>query len=426
MKMSIVESLLKDIQLPRMNRIEQVFPRPGIGIDNIPGMIREQIARRNLMKSIKTGQSVAVAVGSRGITNQPLIVRTLVEEILRAGGKPFIVPAMGSHAGATAEGQKKMLWGLGFTEDAVGAPIRSSMEVVELGRTESGLPVLIDRTAWEANHLIIVNRIKPHVCFRGKYESGLLKMIAIGLGKQKGADICHNLGFGRMAENIPDIAREALKKIRLLFGVGLIENPFHETCRIACLRPEEIVEEEPVLLEEARTLSPRLHFDSLDILIIDEIGKDISGSGFDTNVVGRYHSEWISGGPKITRLAILDISEESKGNGNGLGMADFTTERAAAKFDGEQTYPNTLTATLTGGVKIPMALRNDRLAVQACVKTVNLQNRQEARIVRIKNTLFLTELEVSENMLPVLENDSRFRILGEPYDWAFDKEGNLF
>jgi hypothetical protein len=422
--MSIIEDLLVDIDLPRVARVRQIFPRPRI--DDIAGTLRARLAEQRLLARLKSGDSVAIAVGSRGISNQPLIVRTLVDELRQAGGVPYLVPAMGSHAGATAEGQAAMLRGLGFTESYIQAPIRSSMDVVELGQTRGGLPVLVDKQACAADHLVIINRIKPHVCFRGEYESGLMKMLAIGLGKQRGADICHNLGFGRMAQHIPEIGIAALDKLPLLCAVALIENPFHETCRIECLDAAGVIAREPLLLEEARALSPRLYFDELDVLIIDEIGKDISGAGFDTNVVGRYHSEWIKGGPRITRVAILDISEKSKGNGNGIGMADFTTRRAADKFDGEQTFPNTLTATLTGGVKIPMTLRNDRLALQACLKTVNLADRGAARIVRIKNTLCLSEIEVSENMLPELRGDPRFELLGEACEWSFDDKGNLF
>lgn len=420
----VIEDLLKDINLPRMVRVRQIFPRPVV--KDVAEEVRGKLTRTGVLSSLKAGSTVALAVGSRGIANQPLIVKTLVEEIVRAGGRPFIVPAMGSHAGATVEGQTAMLLGMGFTEEYTGAPIRATMDVAEVGKTKSGLPVLIDRYANEADHVVIVNRIKPHVCFRGPYESGLIKMITIGLGKQKGADIAHNLGFGKMPEHIPEIANSALEKVPFLFAVGLLENAFHETCRIEVLPASEIAAAEPKLLAEARLLSPKLHIESLDALILDEIGKDISGSGFDTNVIGRYHSAFISGGPIITRLLILDISEKSKGNGNGLGMADFTTRRAAEKFDFCQTYPNTLTATLTGGVKIPMVLPNDRQGIQACIKTCNLENWSEARIARIRNTLCLDEIEVSENMLPGIQGDERFEIIGSPREMDFDSVGNLF
>ena len=421
---STIENLLSGIEIPRMVKVRQHFVHPA-PVD-VAQQISGQVHGKHLLDPVRPGQTVAITVGSRGIANQPLAVKTLVGLVREAGGEPFLIPAMGSHAGATAEGQAAMLRGMGYTEDAVGAPIRATMDTVELGRTASGLPVLTDRLAYEADHLIVLNRIKPHVCFRGPYESGLMKMITIGLGKQKGADIAHNLGFGRMPEHIPEIANEAIRHLNILCAVGLVENAFHETVACAVLRREEIASEEPRLLEMAKSYAPRLHFDQLDTLIIDEIGKNISGAGFDTNVVGRYHSEWISGGPKIKRLLILDISKESKGNGNGLGMADFTTRRAAEKFDFTQTYPNTLTATLTGGVKIPMVLPNDQQAVQACIKTSNLANFADAALVRIHNTLCLTEIEVSENLAGTLRGDGRFEILSDPYAWRFDAQGNLF
>ena len=353
-------------------------------------------------------------------------MKTLVELLCSAGAEPFIVPAMGSHAGATAEGQKAMLLGMGYTKEATGADIISSMETVELDRTEDGMPVLCDKNAAQADWLIVMNRIKPHVCFRGPYESGLMKMITIGLGKQKGADIDHNLGFEHMHKHVPEIAEKALEHLNVLCAVGLVENAFHETAICAVLDKEEMIPQEPVLLNQARDFSAKLFFDQLDVLIIDEIGKNISGAGFDTNVVGRYHSPIMSGGPKIKRLLILDISEKSKGNGNGLGMADFTTRRAAEKFDFVQTYPNTLTAKLTGGVKIPMTLPNDLQGVQSCLKTSNLPDYRTAKVVRIHNTLCLDEIEVSETLLDQIRGDERFEIVSEPYDMKFDENGNLF
>lgn len=419
-----IASLLQGIKPPRMARVKQRFVHPA-PVD-VAGEITRQFAQMDILSQVRPGQTVAITVGSRGIANQILAVRTLVDLLKGAGAEPFIVPAMGSHAGATAEGQRNMLLGMGYTPEATGAPIRSSMETVELDHTAEGLPVLVDKNAYGADWLIIMNRIKPHVCFRGPYESGLMKMITIGLGKQKGASIAHNLGFGYMPQHIPEIAKAALPHLRVLCAVGFVENAYHETAVCRVLRKEEIETEEPKLLEQARSFAARLHFDRLDTLIIDEIGKNISGSGFDTNVVGRYHSPCISGGPSITRLLILDISKQSKGNGNGLGMADFTTRRAAEKFDFVQTYPNTLTATLTGGVKIPMVLPNDLQGVQSCLKTANLADPQTATVVRIHNTLCLDEIEVSETLLPLIQNDDRFEQLSEPYDMPFDSNGNLF
>lgn len=421
---STIASLLDGIKPPRMARVKQLFPHPS-PVD-VPGEITSQLAKKAILSRVCPGQTVAITVGSRGIANQVEAVRTLVTLLKSAGAEPFIVPAMGSHAGATAQGQRDMLLGMGYTPEATGASIHSSMDTVELDRTPDGLPVLVDKLAYEADWLIIMNRIKPHVCFRGPYESGLMKMITIGLGKQKGADIAHNLGFGCMPQHVPAIAKAALPHLRVLCAIALVENAFHETAILSVLDKEEIAVQEPLLLEKAKAYAPCLHFDTLDALIIDEIGKNISGSGFDTNVVGRYHSAWVSGGPKITRLLILDISKESKGNGNGLGMADFTTRRAAEKFDFVQTYPNTLTATLTGGVKIPMVLPNDLQGVQACLKTSNLPSFSTAGVVRIRNTLCLDEIEVSQSLLNGIRSDGRFQIISDPYDLPFDADGNLF
>ena len=420
----VIDDLLKDIALPRMVRVRQNFAHP-TALD-VEQEISRQLSQTGLLLPLRIGETVAITVGSRGISNQVLAVRAIVNAIKAHGGQPFLVPAMGSHAGATPEGQTAMLIGMGFSEENTGAPLRATMETVEIGRTdEEDLPVLTDRYAYEADHLVVLNRIKPHVCFNGSYESGLAKMITIGLGKQKGADIAHNLGFGHMPDHIRLIASKALEKLKVLFAIGLVENAFQETCMVEVMPSGEIMQREPRLLELAKEYSPKLHFTKLDTLVIDEIGKNISGSGFDTKVVGRYHSDWVTGGPKISRVLILDISKESNGNGNGLGMADFTTRRAAEKFDFTQTYPNTLTALLTGGVKIPMVLPNDRQGFQACIKTSNLADWRTARIVRIHNTLCLTEIEVSENMLPSIIDDSRFEILSEPYELHFDDSGNL-
>jgi hypothetical protein len=421
--MGVIEGFLEAVPLPRMVEVSQLFDRPRVEdpASELGGALRD----KGYFTNLAPGASVVIAVGSRGIANLPSMVKRVVDELRLAGARPFIVPAMGSHAGATAEGQRAMLEGLGISEASVGAEIRSSMQVQQLGVSPLGLPVCMDAQAAAADGIVIINRIKPHVCYRGPYESGLMKMITIGLGKQAGADFCHRLGFEKMPEHIPDIGRAAISKVNILCAVGILENAYHETARIATLKGSEISDAEPLLLEKARALSARLYFDKLDVLIIDEVGKDISGSGFDTNVVGRYHSPCISGGPRISRLGILDISEHSKGNGNGLGMADFICKRARDKFDGEQTYPNTLTATLTGGVKMPMTLASDRLVIQACVKVAGITDMCRARIVRIRNTLCLDRIEVSESLVEETSRHPRMRIDGELHAFPFDAEGNL-
>jgi len=422
--MSAIDQLLDSIPIPRMVRVKQVFERPVI--DNVELDLLAKLKGKNSKLLITPGQSVAVAVGSRGISALPEMVKTLIQFIKDQGGIPFIVPAMGSHGGATAEGQKEMLRGLGVTEDYVGAPIRATMETLEIGVAENGLPVFVDKYAYEADAIVIINRIKPHIAFRGEYESGLMKMITIGLGKQKGADICHELGFGRMAENIPAIARVILEKTNLVFGVAVLENAYHELCQIEVLKNGEIEDGEPTLLKEAKRLSPKLYFDSLDVLVIDEIGKNISGTGFDNNVVGRYHTPYASGGPTISKISALDITDVSHGNGNGLGILDFTTRRAFNKFSFEHSYPNALTSTVPLSVKIPMVLKNDKQAIQAAIKTCNILDKTKVRIVRVKNTLCLGEIEVSESLIEEVKQNPNLEILSSPFDLALSEQGSLF
>ncbi len=422
--MSTIDRLLDPIPIPRLVKVRQSFERPQVA--DVAGELVARLRGGGALARVKAGERIAITAGSRGITQLPLVLKTIAFEIRKAGGEPFLFPAMGSHGGATAEGQRDMLAGMGITADTVGAPIRSSMETVEIGVSANGFPVHIDRFAAEADGIIVVNRIKPHVAFRGRCESGLMKMIVIGMGKQKGADTCHELGFGTMAENLQSMGRVTLAKAKILCGVALLENAYHETARVEVIAREEIPVREPALLEEAWRLYPRLYFERLDVLIIDEIGKDISGTGFDTNVVGRYHTPYVSGGPTITRIACLDITERSHGNANGLGILDFTTRRAFDKFDFDNTYPNSLTSTVPTSVKIPMVLKSDRQAIQAAIKTCNILKKAEVRLARIRNTVALDEIAVSENLLGEVRSNARLAVAGEPFALGFDANGNLF
>lgn len=422
--MSTIDNLLDGIPIPRVVRVRQVFERPRL--EDPAGELATRLAAKGALKGVRPGMRIAITAGSRGISHLPRLLATLATAVRAAGAEPFLVPAMGSHGGATAEGQREMLAGLGITEASVGAPVLATMETVEVGRTADGVPVYLDRFAHEADGVVVVNRIKPHVAFRGPYESGLAKMIVIGLGKQKGADICHELGSGKMAGNIAAMAAMTLARTNIVCGVAILENAYHETARLAVLAKDEILAAEPALLQEAWRLSPRLYFDSMDVLVIDEIGKDISGTGFDTNIVGRYHTATMSGGPAIAKVAVLDVTERSHGNANGLGIADFTTRRAFGKFSFEQTYPNALTTTTTNSVKIPMVLKNDRQAIQAAIKTCNILDKSAARLVRIRNTVALDEIEVSENLLAEMTANRYLTAQGSAYGLPFDADGNLF
>ena len=335
-------------------------------------------------------------------------------------------PAMGSHGGATAEGQRNLLAGLGITEETVGAPIYASMDTVRIGTAANGRPVYLDKYASEADGIIIINRIKPHTGFRGKVESGICKMCAIGMGKQTGAAFCHAEGFGHMAENIPAMASVTFEKKNVICCVALLENSYHETAQIELMRGNEVLLREPELLKRAWGLLAKIQIDKFDVLIMDEIGKNISGTGFDCNVVGRYNSPFASGGPEITRVAALDITNVSHGNGNGIGMVDVTTRRAYEKFNMDETYPNCLTTAVPLTVKIPMVLKSDKQAIQGCIKTSGVMDMSQLKVIRIKNTLTLDEIEVSESLLPEVQKSDSMEIISEPYELSFDEQGNLF
>ncbi len=422
---SAINKLLQAIPIPRVGRVRQTFERPVLA--DVEAVLRERLLHSPALEAIQPGMSLAVGVGSRGVANQPLIVRTLIERLKAKGAKPFIFPTMGSHGGATADGQQALLARMGITEAATGAPIRATMEVVDVGRAENGLTTWFDAYAAAADRIVLVNRIKPHVSFRGAYESGLMKMIAIGLGKQKGAEACHRLGMERILGNIVAIGRAALATGKILFGVALLENAYHETCRIEVIPGQRIEQEEIALQAQAKRLEPRIPFDRLDVLVIDEIGKNISGNGFDNNVVGRYHLPHMkSEGPFITRIVGLDITEASHGNGNGLGILDFTTDRAYRKFDFEETYPNSLTSAVPVSVRIPMVLKTDRLAIQAAIKTCHIADYRDVRLGRIKNTLEAHRMEISENLFAEARANPKLEILSDAYDWDFQAGGNLW
>ncbi len=421
----IINQLLKSIVIPRVVKVRQNFERPIL--EDVETAFRERLDSSQVLDRVQPGMSIGIGVGSRGITNQHLIVRILIDRLQTKGANPFIFPAMGSHGGATAAGQRDLLARMGITEQTMGAPVRATMDVVDMGTAENGLTAWFDAYAAAADGIVLVNRIKPHVSFRGRYESGLMKMIAIGLGKQRGAEACHQLGMERMLDNIVAIGRSALSTQKIWCGVALLENAYHETCRIEVIPAHCIEKEEVELQAEAKRLEPRILFDQLDVLIIDEIGKNISGTGFDNNVVGRYHLPHMkSEGPFITRIAALDIAEASHGNGNGLGILDFTTDRAYRKFNFEETYPNSLTSTVPASAKIPMVLKSDRLAIQAAIKTCNIADFRQVRLGRIKNTLEVHQMEISENLLGESRTNPKMEILSEPFELDFNSEGDLW
>ncbi|QGQ46147.1 lactate racemase domain-containing protein [Metabacillus sediminilitoris] len=416
--MDIISELLREVQLPKMVKVRQKFYAPQLA--DVAGEVQKAIKEAGVLSRISDNDRVAIAVGSRGVADLPILVRETAAAVKKAGGKPFIVPAMGSHGGATAEGQIDVLHQLGVTEEAVGAPIRSSMEVEKLGVLPNGLPVYMDKIAYESDKIIVINRIKPHTAFRGPVESGLMKMITIGLGKQKGAEAAHAFSFKYMAEHVPEMAKISLAKARIIFGLGTIENAYDQPAKIIAVPAEDLEKVEPQLLIEAKSLMPKIHFDKMDVLIVNEIGKDISGDGMDPNITGNFATPYASGGPEVTRTVVLGLTEKTHGNANGIGMADMTTKAVMNEIKWEKGYANALTSTVIDVIKLPMCLDTQELAVKAAIKTCNAFDLNKVRVVRIKNTLEIDEIWISESMIEEARKNSNLEILTELEELVLD------
>jgi len=414
------------MMFPRMYRICQTFDRSSVR--NIGESVRAELNRLPVREKLRPGHRVAITAGSRGISDISLILKTIAQYLHLLGAQPFLFPAMGSHGGGTAEGQTTLLKHYQITEEAIGAPILSSMEVVEIGQTEIGLPVYMDKHASQADHIIVVNRIKPHTKFKGSIESGLMKMMAIGMGKQKGAELLHRAaieyGFQKIIE---DVAKVVLKKAPILFGLGIVENGYDEIAKVVGFMPEEIECGEKELLVQAKAMMPKLPFENIDLLIVDEMGKDISGVGMDPNVTGR-NRDIMGTFPhptEIKRLFVRDLTPSSKGNAIGVGLADLTTKRLVEKIDYAVTYMNCITAISLEKAAIPMHFETDREAIQVALDSIGLIPLDRSKIVRIKNTLQLDEVEVSEAYEKELLQRSDLEIMEGPYAMGFDSQGNL-
>lgn len=421
--MDVVKELLRDVPLPKLVKVRQTFTATRLA--DVAGALRQELAREEIRGRVRPGMRVAIAVGSRGVAEIPTLARVTVEELRKLGAEPFVVPAMGSHGGATAEGQRDVLTNLGVTEASVGCPIKATMEVVEIGRLDNGLPVYIDKYAHGADGIVVINRVKPHTAFRGANESGMVKMITIGLGKQRGAESCHAYSFKYMYEHIVAMTKLTLAKTPVLFGVGTVENAYDQVAKVVAVAPDALIETDSRLLVEARANMPSLPFSQLDVLIVDKIGKNISGDGMDPNITGRYPTPYASGGPDIAKLAVLDLTDATHGNANGMGKADVVTRRLVDKTNFPMTYCNALTSTVFEPVKMPMVMECDRDAVAAAIKTCNARDLTKARVVRIKDTLHLDDLYISEALLAEAGTNPRLTVVGEPAAMRFDGGGNL-
>lgn len=421
-----VADLVSDQTIPKMFKVKQVFPPPKIEPEEIPGIIESLLSQEKFSSKVKPGMRIAITAGSRGIANVALTTKCIADFVRSRGAHPFIVPAMGSHGGATAEGQRAILEGYGITEDYVGCPIISSMEVKKIGVNEEGMDVFIDKNAAESDGIILGCRIKPHTAFRGPYESGIMKMMAIGLGKQHGAEVCHEAGFKNMAKYVPMFGRAIIKNAPILFAVPTIENAYDETCKIIAVNADEIIEKEPPLLQEAFANMPRILVDSCDVLVVDQIGKNFSGDGMDPNITGTFCTPYATGGIRSQRVCVLDLSPETHGNGIGLGYSSATTKRVFDQLDLSSMYPNAITCTVLGGVRIPIVMESDREAIQVCIRTCNEIDKKNPRVVRIPNSLHIEHIMLSESYYEEAKNNPNLIIESEPEYLPFDEDGNLW
>lgn len=411
--------LLDRCRIPRAAKVCQFFNNEELASP-------EQELLRQLREKqvpIKKGQRIAITCGSRGIDQYVPLLKTIVKFVREQGGIPFLIPSMGSHGGATAKGQCLVLNGYGITEETIGAPILSDMEVNQLGTTNRGLGVYIDKNACEADGIILFNRVKPHTSFRGKYESGLIKMLAIGLAKQKGAEATHFLRYENMARNIEEVGAIALKKLNVVCGVSTIENGYGRLASLHVSSKDEIMADEPGYLRDAWAKMPRIALNEIDVLIVNRIGKEISGTGMDTNIIGRFHTNAAGGGPRTVKLGVLGITEKSEGNANGMGLADFIPRHMYEQINFESTYVNTLTSTEPNSSRLPMILDDDRAVFQACAKLCGQTSPDEIRMVIIPDTkhldvVYMSEAAVRASVCPI-RVDSAYE------EVPFDSKGNL-
>lgn len=422
--MGFIENTLKLVPLPKIVKIHQHFDATHIDDEHIADYVRDNLSNLSGYRDIKEGQSIAITGGSRGIHGINVITKTVCDMVKEKGAKPFIVPAMGSHGGATQEGQTHMLEAIGITEETMGVPIKSSMEVVQIGSFDNNRPIYMDKFAHDADGIVLINRIKAHTSFKGEYESGLMKMMAIGLGKQKGAQNYHQTGFKNFSHIVEVVGKKVLEIENIVFGLGIIENGYSEIRKISCMNCCDIPQQEAVLLKESYAHLARPFFRDVDVMICKEIGKNISGTGCDSNISGRFNNEYFHGDIHVTRLGILEVSPKSNGNANGVGLGDFITKRLFKQTDLEQMYPNALTSTAVITVKIPMILPDDCSVFKAAIKTSCIKDFNQARVGIIENSKNMATIYISENMIAEAKA-AGCEICGGVMKIPFDENGNL-
>lgn len=413
---------LESVNIPEMYRIRQIYDNARI--EDPGSMISEKLRERFPDGSAFSGKRICITAGSREIPNVVEMLKTVAAILKSWGAEPFLVPAMGSHGGATAQGQTKMLAGYHITEESIGIPILSSMEVVQYDSLE-GVPLYCDKNAMDADGIVVFNKIKPHTDFRGEHESGLAKMIAIGMAKHAGATMFHSFGFDRLGSLLPEVTRRFLATGKLAFGIGVVQNAYDDICNIRICEKEDFLQTDKEMLVEAKDKIAKFKFDNIDVLIIDEIGKNISGTGCDPNIVGRNLTQSIRGPLHLQRMFIRSLTPEAHHNGCGLGMADITTRACLADVDWETTWINVMTTGALCGGRIPMYANTDEDAVRYAIRSCHNCNYENPRIVRIKNTLSMTEIEVSKAIYEEISNQADVELVKGPYCMQFDANGKL-
>ncbi len=412
---------------PNIFRLRQLFDGPELG--DVAAEVENQLSQLQLRDKIQPGETVAISAGSRGIANIHIIIKAVADHLGSIDARPFIVPAMGSHGGGTAEGQQGIIEGYGITEEFCNCPIKASMETVIVCDANEGFPVHFDKHAYGADHVIVVGRVKPHTNFSGDIESGLMKMMLIGLGKHAGAKIYHraiaDFDFGQIVRSV---AREVLAKCGIVAGLAIVENSYDETARIEAIAPENFEEREKELLLLAKKWMPKLPFDAADILVLDEIGKDISGSGMDTNVVGRkYHDHQAAEGetPRIKNIVVRGLTPATHGNASGIGMAEFCRTKLVQEMDARITRINCITGGHSTGAMVPLDYETDREILDVALVSIGLTEPPDARFLWARNTLDVAEVICSDTYLQEAQQRDDLEVLSEPQPMPFGEDGNL-
>jgi lactate racemase-like protein len=415
------------VDIPHVQLVRQTAPQPTVA--DVAGEVRRLWRQSQTARRVKPGMKIAVGCGSRGINNYLAIAKATVEALQELGAKPFVVSAMGSHGGATSEGQRELLASYDLDEAHLGVPVVTDMDAVQIGSNSWGQPVWWDKNALAADGVVTVSRIKPHTDFRGKFESGILKMLVIGLGKRHGADQVHSFGTRGLRDMLPESGKVILEKTKFLGALAILENANEETAKLEVVDRDELYDREPPLLVEARGLMGRIPFSALDVLVVGECGKNYSGAGIDPNVVGRMlieaSPEAETNHPRITRMGVLDVSPESHGNATGIGIADLTTRRALASIDQAPFRMNNLTARFLWRSKLPIAFDTDREVIATCVETCWQPELAKIKFAVIPNTLEVTDLWVSAPLAAEAKSNAHLQLVGSPQPLPFDAKGNL-